>query len=120
MTLGTRLRQAREDADLRQTDVMQRTNISNKTLSNWENDRSQPDADQLVMLAKLYNVTTDELLGADRGYYTDAEAVRLAQQLKDFPYGRALLDATRGCSPESIKEIMNFIKFQKLKEGFKD
>ena len=85
-----------------------------------KNDRSQPDADQLVMLAKLYNVTTDELLGADRGYYTDAEAVRLAQQLKDFPYGRALLDATRGCSPESIKEIMNFIKFQKLKEGFKD
>ena len=121
MTLGERLRNAREDANLRQTDVMSKTGISNKTLSNWETDRSQPDAEQLVLLAKLYGVTTDELLGAEKhGYYTDAEAIKMAQELKDFPYGKALLDATKGCSPESIKEIMNFIKFQRLKEGFKD
>ncbi len=122
MTLGDRLKNAREDANLRQTDVMSKTGISNKTISNWEMDRSQPDAEQLVILAKLYGVTTDELLGAEKqGYYTDAEAIKLAQELKnDFPYGKALLDATKGCSPESIKEIMNFIKYQRLKEGFKD
>ena len=44
------------------------------------------------------------------------ETAALAQELKDNPEYRALLDATRHLKPESVKEIMQFIKYQKAKE----
>ena len=50
------------------------------------------------------------------GYYADVETATLAQELKDNPEYRALLDATRKLKPESVKEVMAFIKYQKAKE----
>ena len=57
MTLGKMLKYARENADLTQKAVKEKTNINNKTLSNWEHDISNPAPNDLKVLAKLYNVT---------------------------------------------------------------
>jgi transcriptional regulator with XRE-family HTH domain len=61
--LGDRLRIARERANLKQTQVKERTGIHNKTLSGYENGVSEPDSQTLATLAELYDVTTDFLLG---------------------------------------------------------
>ena len=53
---------------------------------------------------------------AERAYYFDPETAALAQELKDNPDYRVLLDATKNLKPESIKEITAFIKYQKAKE----
>lgn len=65
MTLGKMLKYARENADLTQKSVKEKTNINNKTLSNWEHDVSNPAPNDLKVLAKLYNVTVDYLLGLE-------------------------------------------------------
>ena len=49
-------------------------------------------------------------------YYTDIDTARLAQELKENPSYRALLDASRTLTPKAITEVMEFIKFQKMKE----
>jgi transcriptional regulator with XRE-family HTH domain len=64
-TLGARLRKAREAKGLRQTQVKDRTGIHNKTLSGYENEVSEPDAETLKVLANLYEVSIDWLLGND-------------------------------------------------------
>lgn len=61
--LGDRLRIARERKNLKQTQVKERTGINNKTLSGWENGLSEPDSESLKILANLYEVSTDWLLG---------------------------------------------------------
>lgn len=61
-TLGERLRIARNKKNLKQTQVKERTNINNKTLSGYENGVSEPDADTLVVLADLYEVNYEWLL----------------------------------------------------------
>ncbi len=63
MNIGNQLKFAREFAGLKQVDVMEKTQISNKTLSNWENDVSKPSTDDLNVLSKLYDLTIDFLLG---------------------------------------------------------
>ena len=67
-----------------------------------------------VSVAYLASLANDE--EPDMMYYTDPETAALAQELKDNPDYRALLDATKNLKPESVKEIMNFIKYQKAKE----
>lgn len=61
-TLGERLRIARERKGLKQTQVKEKTNINNKTLSGYENNVSEPDTNTLVKLADLYEVSYRWLL----------------------------------------------------------
>lgn len=61
--IGNRLKMARENANLRQVDVKNKTPISNKNLSNWENGISQPSIEDSIILADLYGITLDELFG---------------------------------------------------------
>ena len=85
------------------------------TISKWR--KSAPGADKLKKVAEYFQVSTDYLLGLKPVmYYSDPATELLAQELKDNPEYRALLDATKGLKPESIKEIMAFIKYQKAKE----
>ncbi len=58
-----RIRELREDRDLRQIDVANATGIDQKTLSNYETGKTNPDSYSIVKLAKFFEVTTDYLLG---------------------------------------------------------
>lgn len=62
-SLGKRLRDVRERKKLTQIEVYKRTGINNKTLSGYENEVSEPDLESLKVLADLYEVSTDYLLG---------------------------------------------------------
>lgn len=61
-TLGDRLRMARQKSGLKQTQVKERTNINNKTLSGYENNVSEPDMNTLATLTELYEVSYKWLL----------------------------------------------------------
>ena len=49
-----------------QQDVAEKLNISNKTLSSWETDRTTPDILLLPAIADLYGVSVNELLRCER------------------------------------------------------
>lgn len=63
LTVGDRLRISREKKILKQTQVRERTGINNKTLSGYEKGVSEPDFDTIKMLADLYEVSVDFLIG---------------------------------------------------------
>ena len=52
-----------------QADVAEKLNISNRTLSSWETDRTLPDVLMLPAIADLYGVTVDELLHRHYGKF---------------------------------------------------
>ena len=58
-----RIRDLREDLDLRQIDVANATGIDQKTLSNYETGKTNPDSWAVIKLAEFFQVTTDYLLG---------------------------------------------------------
>lgn len=64
-TLANRLKQARNDIGLTQKDVANRTGINRATLANWEIGRTEPDLDSLKLLAELYKIDVNTLLGSD-------------------------------------------------------
>lgn len=58
-----RIRALREDRDLRQMDVSIATGIDQKTLSNYETGKTNPDSYSIMRLAEFFGVSTDYLLG---------------------------------------------------------
>lgn len=61
--INNRIRDLREDKDLRQIDVSVATGIDQKTLSNYETGKTNPDSYSIIRLADFFDVTTDYLLG---------------------------------------------------------
>ena len=52
-TLGRKLAAARKSQHLTQKQLAKQVNVARPTISNWENDRSQPDYEALRVLSKI-------------------------------------------------------------------
>lgn len=61
-----KIRELREDRDLRQSDVSSATGIDQRTLSNYETGKTNPDSYAIIKLADFFGVTTDYLLGVSK------------------------------------------------------
>lgn len=61
MKISMTLKQKRIELKLSQNEVAERLFVTRQTISNWENDRSYPDLENLVLLSQLYNFSLDEL-----------------------------------------------------------
>ena len=57
-----RLREVREDRDLKQSDIAKLLNVSQQTYSRYENDEISIDKDSLIKLAIYYDSSVDYLL----------------------------------------------------------
>ncbi|HAL63016.1 MAG TPA: transcriptional regulator [Clostridiales bacterium] len=58
-----RLRDLREDSDLKQKELADFLHIKQNTYSQYENGQRQLPVDVLIKLAKYYKVSTDYILG---------------------------------------------------------
>lgn len=58
-----RLKDLREDADLKQRDIAEYLHIKQNTYSQYENGQRQLPIDALIKLAQYYKVSTDYILG---------------------------------------------------------
>lgn len=65
MNFGNNLFQSRKRAGLSQETVAEKLGVSRQTISKWETEETVPDIYQAKKLAKLYNLSLDELIGFD-------------------------------------------------------
>ena len=56
------LKSIREAKKMSQEEVAKALHISRQSISKWENNRGNPDLENLVALSKLYGVSVDELI----------------------------------------------------------
>ena len=70
-----RIKELRKARGLRQADVARETCIDQKTLSNYEIGRTNPDAYAIVQLSEFFGVTADYLLGVTDYNFKDIEAI---------------------------------------------
>lgn len=86
-----RLRRMRRATRLSQVRVGKELGIAGPSVAQWEIGRSRPSLDRLPALAKLYQVTLDELCGNDLG--SPQEATRAAELAQQNTPARRLLAA---------------------------
>ena len=78
-----RLRDLREDKDLRQVDVSNATGIDQRTLSNYETGKTNPDSFAIIKLCDFYNVSADYLLGRESNTSTTDEIISRLEKIQE-------------------------------------
>ncbi len=61
--MSNRIKDLREDRDMRQSDLSAATGIDQRTISNYETGKTCPDAYALIKIADFFNVSIDYLVG---------------------------------------------------------
>lgn len=62
MTFGEKLLKLRSDAGLSQDKLAEMLEVSRQSVSKWERDEAMPDTDKIVLISKIFSVSTDSLL----------------------------------------------------------
>lgn len=65
MELGKQIKIYRLENKLSQEELADRIYVSRQTISNWENDKSYPDINSLVLLSEVFKISLDRLIKGD-------------------------------------------------------
>ncbi|MBQ8203796.1 MAG: helix-turn-helix domain-containing protein [Clostridia bacterium] len=84
-SIGGVIADLRKKCGITQTDLAERLNISNKTVSRWENGLGFPEITQFPLLASVFGVTVDYLMTGDKKGITIAGNI-LADIIKNIDY----------------------------------
>ena len=77
-----RIKELREERELRQSDVAAVTGIDQRTLSNYETGKTNPDSFAIIKLAEFFGVSCDYLLGVNEISVKDKNALK--KELNDI------------------------------------
>lgn len=65
MTLGEKIQQLRKASGLSQEQLSEQLNVSRQSISKWELNESMPETDKIVLMSRIFSVSTDSLLKGD-------------------------------------------------------
>ncbi|MDO5028029.1 MAG: helix-turn-helix transcriptional regulator [Bacillota bacterium] len=96
MTLGEKLQGLRKSKAMSQEDLAANLKVSRQTISRWEQDQALPDLSNIIALAKVFNISIDDLVGIDiEDINKNQEGVNLSKDLfaykMKFVFGIILL-----------------------------
>ena len=93
-----RIRDLREDKDLKQAELGEMLGISQKTISDYEIEKTEPTKEIWIKLAQYFNVTTDYIMGNSNN-----------PNKNEF---------TKGLTEKEILELENYKQYLILKRNF--
>lgn len=140
MIVGKRIKELRKRLSLTQEELAERVGVSRSALANYESGLREPKGDILVRFAKVFNITTDYLLGkagrtnnpkpTDNNHSDPTPEQRIAEALADNlelleffqeltkrDDLQLLFKQTKSLSPDSIKRIIRYIKMVEDEEA---
>lgn len=68
MEIGSKLKAARRNAGVTQTEAAQQLGVSRQAISRWENGRAYPELSYVIIMSRLYGLSLDELLRDKSAY----------------------------------------------------
>lgn len=114
-----KLRGLLDENKINQSELAEMLQVSESTVGKWLLKKALPRMGIIEKLSSIFNCPKSYLLEENetrRSYYLNPEAAKMAQEIYDNPQYKVLFDATKKLKPESIKEVMKFIDYQKAKE----
>ena len=65
MELGKRIKDLRNAHNWNQDELAEKMFVSRQTISNWENEKSYPDIQSILLLSNLFEISLDQLVKGD-------------------------------------------------------
>lgn len=105
MNFGTILKKIRQDNNLTQEELAKKINTSRSNIANYENNKNMPSVDVLEKISKVFNCSTDYLMGKSK-YRNQDTYIQLNELSLKKMYDNSLTNHEK----EIINNIINRIK----------
>lgn len=125
MSVGKSIRKFRKLNKLTQEELANKMGVSDKTISSWEIDRTEPDIGTVQKLAHYFGCDVSDLVGeseqfyvkeSGQPYYLNNDVRELAQELFDNRELKLVMDSSRKLSKKSLIDLKNIIDSMKGSE----
>ncbi len=84
VNIGENIKNLRTTSNMTQGDLAERLRVTISSISAYENGSRMPSYDILIKIARLFNVTTDNLLGFSNKYVADVSGLDAEQRKNIF------------------------------------
>lgn len=102
------LKQARRKCGLTQKEVADKLGVGQSTYKNYEGGLREPNGNVMVLLADLFNVTTDYLLGRETGEPETLD--KLTAEFNMSALERKIVDNYLSLPKDLRGDLMNFLE----------
>lgn len=65
MQLGNQIKKYRNDLKLSQDELADKVFVTRQSISNWENNKTYPDINSLILLSEVFSISLDVLIKGD-------------------------------------------------------
>lgn len=111
--LNERIRDLREDNDLKQSDIADYLGVTQQTYSNYETGNRDIPTNVVIQLAQFYKVSTDYLLSSNASYVGNVDMN--AQYLGDVTLHDIVYDLQK-LNKLNRKELVDYVHFLRLRK----
>lgn len=88
MTFGEKIREARKAKKMTQKDLAKRMGLAHNSISDYENNKSTPDPDQIELLCGILDLTPSYLLETSSEDFSPSEKLLVKQYRSLSPYDK--------------------------------
>jgi len=106
LNLGDNIRELRRNRGWTQEQLAERVGMSPQAISRWENGTTYPDLELIPEIARLFSVTTDELLGCGEP----------KERLTRRELNRMAREAVKTNDPAKVIPILRLLRFEYREE----
>ncbi len=99
MELGSQIKKYRNKLSLSQDALAEKVYVSRQTISNWENGKSYPDVNSLVLLSEIFQTSIDNLIKGDVEIMKEQVRSEERNEFKKLNAGYAVLFLAAMVSP---------------------
>lgn len=109
MELGKQIKKYRNELALSQDALAEKIYVSRQTISNWENDKSYPDVNSLVLLSEVFKVSIDNLIKGDIEIMKEQVNAEDKREFEKLSQVFGILFLLVVVSPIPLAHFLNFI-----------
>lgn len=84
MSIGTKIKELREERKLTQEQVADALDVSFQAVSSWERNEYRPDIDKLIKLAELFDVSISAIAEEKRNLFKTKETIYNWEHMKTY------------------------------------
>lgn len=104
MSIGKNIKTLRNQRNMTQGELADKLNVTNKAVSSWENDRTEPNMGMIEQMCRVFQCTKTELIDGATANTPDNMTTELMQKFSKL-------------SPEQQDNVLQYIDFLTSKEG---
>lgn len=113
MTIGRRIRTARESMDISQSELAEKIGVSKQTLYKYENGIiTNIPSDKIEAIARVLNTTPASIMGwvGEQPKQEDDELQEYLEELKNRSEMRMLFKTVKGTKKEDVEKAVRIIE----------